>query len=78
VSVEACVAAAGLRVTLKTTLAQYPGSVHWHVKQGRERGILEMTWWPQERRLWLAVHANRAGEWTEAAAARLKTCLATM
>jgi hypothetical protein len=32
-----CVSA-GLRLTLKGTLAKYPGCIHWHFKRGRERG----------------------------------------
>ena len=31
--VEKCYAAKGLRMTLKGTLAQYPGCVYWHFKQ---------------------------------------------
>jgi hypothetical protein len=73
--VEARAARLGLRATLKGTLARYPGCVHWHFKQRRERGTLEVTWWPQGRRLWLSVQAGRTAVWIEAAAADLKTAL---
>ena len=63
--IESACRAEGLRQTLKGTLAQYPGCVHWHVKQGRERGTLEITFWPAERRLWFKVAEGRRGEWME-------------
>ena len=62
-AIEAGCLASGLRVTLKGTLAQYPGSVHWHLKQGRQRGTLELTLWSQTRRLWFKVSAARQGAW---------------
>jgi hypothetical protein len=55
----------GLTCTLKGTLASYPGCVHWHFKLGRQKGILEITWWEIERRLWFKVAGNRTGEWIE-------------
>lgn len=54
-----------LRVTMRDTLKQYPGCVHWHLKQGRQPGTLELTLWPQKRRLWFAVHRNRTAPWLE-------------
>ena len=39
--IEAACAAEGLRLTLKGTLKQYPGRVHWHYKRGKEAGTLE-------------------------------------
>src|SRR5437763_16670863 len=73
--VEACAARLGLNQTMKGTLARYPGCAHWHFKRGRERGTLEVTWWPRERRLWLSVQAGRTGAWVDAAAADLKAAL---
>ena len=57
-----------LTVGPRTTLTSYPGCVHWHWKRGRERGTLEVTFWPETNRLWVSVHANRVGNWTEQAA----------
>jgi len=54
-----------LTCTLKGTLAGYPGCVHWHFRRGRQKGILEMTWWEMEHRLWSKVAGNRTGEWIE-------------
>ncbi len=65
----------GLRVTLKGTLAQYPGSVHWHLKRGQERGTLELTLWPKDRRVWFKISAHRQGVWMESVIAQLKSHL---
>jgi hypothetical protein len=65
----------GLQVTLKGTLSKYPGCIHWHLKQGQERGTLEITLWPEQRRLWLSVQNGRKGEWIDAAAERLKSMI---
>ena len=70
--VEQACASEGLAVTLKGTLAKYPGCIHWHFKKGKERGILEMTWWEPENRLWFKIATGRSGVWIEETAARLK------
>lgn len=74
--IEQACAAEGLRLTLKDTLAGYPGCVHWHYKKGKERGTLEITWWEAKRRLWFKVAAGRTGEWMEAALEKLKNIMA--
>jgi hypothetical protein len=73
--VESAAEAEGLRVTLRGTLAQHPGSVHWHYKRGREPGTLEMTLLQQEHCIRLAVQAGRVGPWTALAMERLVTLL---
>jgi hypothetical protein len=47
---------ASLVVIMRTTLRTYPGSTHWHVQQPGARGVLEITYWPSQQRLWFAVH----------------------
>jgi hypothetical protein len=69
--IERCFADVGLDVTLKGALAAHKGSIHWHLKHGKERGTLEATLWPARRRLWLSVHANRGGEWVDEVLRRL-------
>jgi hypothetical protein len=64
--VEQVCITAGLQLSLKGTLAQYPGSVHWHFKQGGQRGTLELTWWEKENRLWFKVAAGRSAAWIDA------------
>jgi len=73
--VEAACAAESLRLTLKNTLAKYPGCVHWHFKKDSQSGTLEVTWWETQRRLWFSVQAGRKGEWMGAALPRLKRAL---
>ena len=66
-AIEEAADAAGLRATLRGGLTQYPGATHWHFKRADDPGTLEITWWPREMRLWLAVHDNRDAEWIEPA-----------
>lgn len=70
--VEKAAASEELIQTLKGTLAKYPGCVHWHFQKGKERGTLEITWWPKEKRLWFKVAANRRAAWIDEAIPRLK------
>jgi hypothetical protein len=65
--IEAIAASLGLEQSTKRTLASYPGSIHWHFKHKNERGTLEATHWPMGKRTWLAVHANREGDWIDSA-----------
>jgi len=74
--IEAAFAAAGLRVTLRGTLRSYPGSIHWHLKRGRDAGTLEVTFWPRQRRLWLTIHEGRGAPWMDEAGARLQAAIA--
>ena len=64
-----------LHMTVKVSLRSYPGSVHWHFRKAAKSGTLEVTFWEQERRLWLSVHVNREGEWTTTEMKALKTAL---
>jgi len=71
--VEQAFAGEALIVTMRGTLAQYPGCIHWHVKRGKEPGTLEATWWPEQNRLWFKVATGRSADWIDKTAARLKT-----
>lgn len=53
----------GLTVMQRTTLSSYKGSIHYHLKSGSQRGVLEITYWPAKTRLWLDIHDNRQAEW---------------
>lgn len=70
--IEQAATACSLTLTLKGTLAQYPGCVHWHYKKGKEPGTLEITWWSQGKRVWLKVAANRRATWMDETIPRLK------
>ncbi|MBX7132774.1 MAG: hypothetical protein K1X67_08875 [Fimbriimonadaceae bacterium] len=66
------VATHGLVVTLRTTLATYPGSVHWHLKKPGQTGVLEFTWSAKDKRTWFKVAKNRSAEWIDAIVAELR------
>src|ERR1700677_1697971 len=70
--IESLCRAHGLSVTMKATLSKYPGSIHWHWKRGRERGTLEVTLWPRERRLWFSMQDGRRAQWVMESARRIK------
>jgi hypothetical protein len=65
-----------LRVTLSGGLSRYPGSRHWHFKQGNARGTLELTVWEQGRRVWIGVQSGRGADWTDEKADSLAAAIA--
>jgi hypothetical protein len=73
--VERSIAAEGLTIARKGSLATYPGSIHWHLKQGKRSGTLELTWWPEGRRCWFKVAEGRQGDWIDPAISRLQARL---
>ena len=67
----------GLRISSNGRLASYPGSRHWHLKNGRQPGTLEVTVHPDTPRLWVAFHSNRTGDgWVADSARALAASLA--
>ena len=70
--IDLAIAKAGLLVTMRGTLKSFPGSIHWHLKQGKEPGTLEITYWPAERRAWLSIQDGRRGTWIDAKAEELR------
>lgn len=52
-----------LDLTQRTTLSSKKGSYHWHFKKGKEKGVLEITYWPKKSELRLDLHDNRQAEW---------------
>ena len=71
-ALDQAIEASGLRVVTRGSLKTYPGCTHWHLKNGNERGTLELTWWPRERRLWFKIQARREAEWMDDVALQLK------
>jgi hypothetical protein len=61
--IEQILATSGLVITLRGTLAMYPGCTHWHLKKHREKGTLELTWWPARSRLWFKIASGRQADW---------------
>jgi hypothetical protein len=74
-AIERAIQNCDLHVTLKGTLKQFPGCIHWHIKKGRERGTLEVTRWPKQQRLWLTIQDGRTAPWIPAAAQSLVDAL---
>jgi hypothetical protein len=70
--IEEICARFGLTVAMKGTLSAYPGCVHWHYRNGREKGTLELTLAVPERRLWASVHTNRQAAWIDAMLPRVR------
>src|SRR6476469_9389360 len=54
-----------LLLTMKGTLKTFPGCTHWHYKLGREPGTLELTLWPERKRLWIQIQAGRTAPWID-------------
>jgi hypothetical protein len=54
-----------LNITQKTTLSTMKGSIHYHLKQGNHSGLLELTYWPLKKRVWIEIHNNRRAEWNQ-------------
>jgi hypothetical protein len=65
--IESVAKSNGLVVSLKGSLRAFPGCVHWHFKKERQSGTIEVTMWPQKRRVWLSVQSGRRAQWIEAA-----------
>jgi hypothetical protein len=55
-----------LKITQKTTLSTMKGSLHYHLKQGNNAGVLELTYWANKKRLWVEIHDNRRSDWNQA------------
>ena len=70
--VEQVCASNNLICVLNGTLASYPGCIHWHYRQGKQKGTLEITWWKDENRLWFKVAKGRTGDWIAEALPKLK------
>lgn len=70
--IEMVCAREGLVVAREGTLAMYPGSIHWHLRRPAVAGTLEVTFWPEQCRVWVSVQHQRAAPWTRAAARAVK------
>jgi hypothetical protein len=70
--IEQACAREELIAAMRGTLATYPGCIHWHFKRAGERGTLEVTWWPKNRKLWFKVADGREGSWIRGAMERLR------
>ena len=71
-AIDALLKRSGLRTTLRGTLAQYPGSVHWHLKRVDQPGVLELTHWREGKRVWFVMQDGRRATWVMQSAGELK------
>src|SRR5436190_24234285 len=66
---------AGLTLTMKGSLATFPGSIHWHYKSGKQKGTLELTLFASAHRLWAKVQTGRQASWIDDIVPTLKRSL---
>lgn len=66
--IEKVIHESGATVSREGTLATYKDSLHWHIKHPdfKKSGVLEITFAviKDQPQLWLTIHENRQGEWT--------------
>ena len=70
--IEHAASAEGLDIGERMTLRSCPGSIHWHLRRPGVKGVLELTYWPSQSRLWFAVHTNRRADWIAPSIERLR------
>jgi hypothetical protein len=63
--IEDICARRGLQVAMKGSQATIPGSIHWHYKREKQKGTLELTLFPDRRRLWAKVAKGRKAAWID-------------
>jgi hypothetical protein len=73
--VERACAARGLIVGMKGALAGYPGCVHWHYKKPQQKGTLEITVYPKQRRIWAQVQDGRKAPWIDQELPRVRRAI---
>jgi hypothetical protein len=73
--IESTCAAEGLQIGIKGALARFPGSTHWHFKRSRERGTLEITFFPRDRRIWAQIQDGRRADWIDGSLANIKSAI---
>jgi hypothetical protein len=73
--IEKACKAAGLQLTMKTSLKTLPDNEHWHFKKGKLKGVLEITLLPNDNRLVLGCKSNRGGDWIDSLIVQLSQAL---
>ena len=73
--VESVLTSHGLTMHSRGSVKSYPGCTHWHWKNGRQAGTLEVTLWPARRRLWFKVQSGRRAAWIDQLVPVLKAAL---
>jgi hypothetical protein len=65
-AIDDAITQTGLNAALRDSLKKFPGCIHWHAKNGRLPGTLEITLWPEKHRAWFTVQSGRAAPWMDA------------
>jgi len=52
-----------LNLTLKDKLSSLEDNTHWHFKNGKQKGVLEITCFKKTGEIIFSVHQNRNGGW---------------
>lgn len=65
--IEGACSALGLNRAMKGSLASYAGCIHWHYRNQKEKGTLELTLFARGRRIWAQVQSGRKAPWIEIA-----------
>lgn len=73
--IESVCAQRGLELVMKGTAASYPGSIHWHYKQSKQKGTLELTLYPPARRLRAKIQEGRKAPWIDEELPRLRRAI---
>lgn len=76
--IEQALLEAGLVISMRGTLKKFPGSLHWHAKNGRAPGTLEVTLWPNEGRAWFNIQSGRNAPWIEDKMGRITRAIAAL
>src|SRR5262245_54214354 len=64
-AIDSAIQFCGLHTTLRGTLKQHSGCIHWHLKNSKQRGTLEITWWPSKGRAWFTIQSGRTARWID-------------
>ncbi len=62
-SLEKLFTAMGLTITMQGVLKSIAANRHWHLKNGKQKGVLEVTLMHETGEVLLSVHDNRRGGW---------------
>lgn len=66
-AVETFVDANGLRVTQRGPLTTHVGAIFWHIKKGKDAGMLDVTLFNRERYVQIEIPKGKVGPWTAGA-----------
>jgi hypothetical protein len=61
-----------LTSTMKGSLKSIDANTHWHFKNGKVKGVLEITLMHNTGEIILAVHENRNDDWVKTAMQQLE------